>query len=254
MVRQEQETKNRSAIPTAMAAAARLILRASEQFPLERLLVHAGRALDQQLPDAGSVFAAISPRTAGSTGVSPPTEQFKAAVGHRFGDDRLRLLGPAASCGRKTIATPSSPAGKIGPKKPVGIWVSRPAPSPVRASAPTPPRWVRLTSPARARVTISRDWTTLDIHDKSDAARVMLEGRVIEGSNRSSRWVESVFIGLPLIAPGGFVPFRNGADDRSIAGSVPISKRPFEPASYIATDADEDQERANRCLCVACSV
>ena len=43
-------------------------------------------------------------------------------------------------------------ARQIGAKRACGIWVRTPAPSPVRSSAPTPPRWVRLTRPpARAR-------------------------------------------------------------------------------------------------------
>ena len=63
------------------------------------------------------------------------------------------------------MATPSWPgprspwpaAASDSAKRAKGTWVSTPAPSPVRESAPTPPRWVRLTSPARARSTIRRE-------------------------------------------------------------------------------------------------
>ena len=63
------------------------------------------------------------------------------------------------------MATPSWPglrsacpaSATISLKRAWGTCVRTPAPSPVRESAPTPPRCVRLTRPARARSTIWRE-------------------------------------------------------------------------------------------------
>ena len=85
----------------------------------------------------------------------------------RSASSRARRAAPAwsSSVGRNVIATPSSPgrrlrcpaAARSRWKSAKGTCVRMPAPSPVRESAPTPPRWVRLTRPVSARSTISRE-------------------------------------------------------------------------------------------------
>ncbi len=74
-----------------------------------------------------------SPRTARSTSCSQASRE-------------------ACSFGRKIIPTPYSPAGgSVTPWRAIssrrkwsGIWVRMPAPSPISGSAPTAPRWSRL--------------------------------------------------------------------------------------------------------------
>ena len=111
------------------------------------------------------------------------------------------------SRGRKHIATPSSPAprspaprrARSAAKRACGIWVSTPAPSPVRASAPTPPRWVRLTSPAEGALDDLARGAAGDVDDETDAAGVVLVGR----ARRAAR---SIGRGCCIVLPSRLVP------------------------------------------------
>ena len=88
-----------------------------------------------------------------------PTERLQAPFSANA--PRVRSRAPSACSASRPAEGPSrwrnrraefaARDGEISANSAGGICVRIPAPSPVRASAPTPPRWVRLTRPPSAR-------------------------------------------------------------------------------------------------------
>ena len=167
--------------------------------------------------NVGMEARAVGPTRSAVTGTSRQARTSSFSSAAMASMPRTAAAWPAASVGRNAMPIAYCPAGgssasTTSRRKASGIWVRMPAPSPLSGSAPTAPRWSRLSRAVRPASTMSRPGRAPQGRHERDAAGVVLVRRGRRDHRRPGRralerasttWTWSTVLTGPTVEEAG---------------------------------------------------